>query len=86
MLQAKTARCAAIGAPLAALKRSSPAPRAGFSPQTAPRSSIKMPSNIPVAPKSQYEIERDERIKRNEAFMLSIGIDPHGGGYVLSSA
>ena len=46
----------------------------------------KMPSNIPVAPKSQYEIERDERIKRNEAFMLSIGIDPHGGGYVLSSA
>ena len=51
-----------------------------------PRASIKMPSNIPVAPKSQYEIERDERIKRNEAFMLSIGIDPHGGGYVLSSA
>ena len=46
----------------------------------------KMPSNIPAAPKSQYEIERDERIKRNEAFMLSIGIDPHGGGYVLSSA
>ena len=45
-----------------------------------------MPSNIPVAPKSQYEIERDERIKRNEAFMLSIGIAPHGGGYVLSSA
>ena len=45
-----------------------------------------MPSNIPAAPKSQYEIERDERIKRNEAFMLSIGIDPHGGGYVLSSA
>ena len=43
-----------------------------------------MPSNIPVAPKSQYEIERDERIKRNEAFMLSIGIDPHGGGYVLA--
>ncbi len=46
----------------------------------------RMPSNIPAAPKSQYEIERDERIKRNEAFMLSIGIDPHGGGYVLSSA
>ena len=45
--------------------------------------SHKMPSNIPAAPKSQYEIERDERIKRNEAFMLSIGIDPHGGGYVL---
>ena len=41
-----------------------------------------MPSNIPVAPKSQYEIERDERIKRNEAFILSIGIDPHGGGYM----
>ena len=41
-----------------------------------------MPSNIPAAPKSQYEIERDERIKRNEAFMLSIGIDPHGGGYI----
>ena len=41
-----------------------------------------MPSNIPAAPKSQYEIERDERIKRNEAFMLSIGIDPHGGGYM----
>ena len=35
-----------------------------------------------LAPKSQYEIERDERIKRNEAFMLSIGIDPHGGGYM----
>ena len=69
---------------------------------------------VPPPPKSQYELERDARIKRaprrpqsssaatscrrtphdesathnagNEAFMLSIGIDPHGGGYVLSSA
>ena len=42
-----------------------------------------MPSNIvSPPPKSQYEIERDERIARNEAFMKSIGIDPHGGGYV----
>ena len=45
-----------------------------------------MSSNCVPPPKSQYEIERDERIKRNEAFMLSIGIDPHGGGYVLGSA
>ena len=67
--------------PYRALRQPMP-PRRHFSPQTAPRSSIKMPSNIPVAPKSQYEIERDERIKRNEAFMLSIGIDPHGGGYM----
>ena len=37
---------------------------------------------VPAAPKSQYEIERDERIKRNEAFMLSLGINPHGSGYL----
>ena len=45
-----------------------------------------MPSNIPVAPKSQYEIERDERIKRNEAFMASIGIEPHGKGALPKKA
>ena len=33
-------------------------------------------------PKSQYEIERDERIKRNEEYLLSIGINPRGGGYM----
>ena len=33
--------------------------------------------DIPAAPKSQYEIERDERIERNEAFMRSLGL---GGG------
>ena len=31
--------------------------------------------------KSEYEIERDERIKRSEAFMMSIGID-HGRGFL----
>ena len=42
-----------------------------------------MPTNIvSPPPKSQYEIERDERIARNEAYMKSIGIDPHGGGYM----
>ena len=38
--------------------------------------------SIPAAPKSQYEIERDERIKRNEEYMLSIGINPYGSGYL----
>ena len=38
---------------------------------------------VPAPPKSQYELERDERIKRNEKFMLSIGLNPYGsGGYV----
>ena len=38
---------------------------------------------VPPPPKSQYELERDERIKRNEKFMLSIGLNPYGsGGYV----
>jgi len=41
---------------------------------------------VPAAPKSQYEIERDERIKRNEAFMASIGIDPHGKGALKKKA
>ena len=37
---------------------------------------------VPAPPKSQYELERDERIKRNEKFMLSLGINPYGSGYV----
>ena len=37
---------------------------------------------VPAPPKSQYELERDERIKRNEKFMLSLGINPHGSGYL----
>jgi len=38
---------------------------------------------VPPPPKSQYELERDARVKRNEAFMLEIlGIDPLAGGYV----
>jgi hypothetical protein len=42
-----------------------------------------MPTNIvSPPPKSQYEIERDARIARNEAYMKSISIDPHGGGYM----
>ena len=36
-----------------------------------------MSSNYVPPPKSQYEIERDERIARNEAFMRSLGL---GGG------
>ena len=31
---------------------------------------------------SQYELERDARIKRNEEFMLSLGINPYGSGYM----
>ena len=44
----------------------------------------KVPAKKPmVVKKSQYELERDERIKRNEKFMLSIGLNPYGsGGYV----
>ena len=35
---------------------------------------------VPPPPKSQYELERDARVKRNEAFMLEIlGIDPLAG-------
>ena len=37
---------------------------------------------VPAPPKSQYELERDERIKRNEKFMLSLGINPYGSGYL----
>ena len=33
-------------------------------------------------PKSQYELERDARIKRNEEYMLSIGINPYSDGYM----
>ena len=43
----------------------------------------KMPQYVVAPPpKSQYEIERDERIKRNEEYLLSIGINPRGGGYM----
>ena len=52
-------------------------------------SSAKAPAKKPMgakpwapAKKSQYEIERDERIKRNEEYMLSIGINPYGSGYL----
>ena len=31
---------------------------------------------------SQYELERDARNKRNEEYMLSIGINPYGSGYL----
>ena len=37
---------------------------------------------VPPPPKSQYELERDERIKRNEKFMLALGINPYGSGYL----
>ena len=51
---------------------------------TKKSSSAKAPAKKPmVVKKSQYELERDERIKRNEKFMLSIGLNPYGsGGYV----
>ena len=35
-----------------------------------------------VVKKSQYELERDARIKRNEEYMLSIGINPYSDGYM----
>ena len=37
-----------------------------------------MPRVASAAPKSQYEIERDERIKRNEAFLESLGLGKNG--------
>ena len=37
---------------------------------------------VPPPPKSQYELERDARMKRNAEFMLSLGINPYGSGYV----
>ena len=51
---------------------------------TKKSSSAKAPAKKPmVVKKSQYELERDARIKRNEEFMLSIGLNPYGsGGYV----
>ena len=57
---------------------------------TKKSSSAKAPAKKPMvvakpwapAKKSQYELERDERIKRNEKFMLSLGINPYGSGYV----
>ena len=57
---------------------------------TKKSSSTKAPAKKPMerakpwapAKKSQYELERDERIKRNEKFMLSLGINPYGSGYV----
>ena len=33
---------------------------------------------VPAPPKSQYELERDERIKRNEEWMLANGINTRG--------
>ena len=35
---------------------------------------------VPPPPKSQYELERDARIKRNVEFMLSLGFNPYGSG------
>ena len=57
---------------------------------TKKSSSTKAPAKKPMerakpwapAKKSQYELERDERIKRNEEFMLSLGINPYGSGYL----
>ena len=50
---------------------------------TKKSSCSKAPAKKPmVVKKSQYELERDERIKRNEKFMLSLGINPHGSGYL----
>ena len=54
---------------------------------TKKSSSTKAPAKKPkhvVAPppKSQYELERDARNKRNEEYMLSLGINPYGGGYM----
>ena len=37
---------------------------------------------VAPSPKSQYELERDARIKRNEEWMLANGINPYGGGYM----
>ena len=43
----------------------------------------KMPQYVvALPPKSQYELERDARIKRNEEYLLSIGINPRSGGYM----
>ena len=43
----------------------------------------KMPQYVVAPPpKSQYELERDARIKRNEEYLLSIGINPRGGTYM----
>ena len=48
---------------------------------TKKSSSAKAPAKKPmVVKKSQYELERDARIKRNEEYMLSIGINPEGRG------
>ena len=41
-----------------------------------------MSSNYVPPPKSQYEIERDERIARNEAFMRSLGLGGRLGAVV----
>ena len=41
----------------------------------------KMPKHVvPPPPKSQYELERDARIKRNEEWMLAHGFNPYGSG------
>ena len=62
-----------------------------MAPTKKSSSSAKAPAKKPMvrakpwapAKKSQYELERDARIKRNEEFMLSIGLNPYGsGGYV----
>ena len=56
-------------------------------PVAAPKCVLARAAARPLEPeKSQYEIERDERIKRNEAFMASIGIDPHGKGALPKKA
>ncbi len=67
-----------------------------FSPRSRPRrspqafatmaptkksSSAKAPAKKPmVVKKSQYELERDARIKRNEEWMIAHGFNPYGSG------
>ena len=48
---------------------------------TKKSSSAKAPAKKPmVVKKSQYELERDARIKRNEEWMLANGFNPWGSG------
>ena len=48
---------------------------------TKKSSSAKAPAKKPmVVKKSQYELERDARIKRNEEWMIAHGFNPYGSG------
>ena len=48
---------------------------------TKKSSSAKAPAKTPmVVKKSQYELERDARIKRNEEWMIAHGFNPYGSG------